>query len=406
MATLVFWGFPGHGHVNPSLPIIAELVRRGERVYYYSLEEFQPAIESTGAEFRSYGEDFPLTARLAQMSSPAEKAYALALTIRWVFEQLLPEVRALQPDYVFHDAMAAWGGLSAQVLRVPSIGLQPSIAFNFRVILGFLPIFAAMFTQRSANREKKQAKPNYQKILDEISRTYHLKKMSMSTLFTQQSTLMLVCTSQLFQPHASSFDPRHYAFVGPMLQARSEAPAFPFEQLDEKRPLIYISLGTMIAHQADFFRMCLQAFAQSDWQIVIATGKSVLPEALGEIPANCLVQQYVPQLEILQRAALFVTHGGMNSVNEALAYDVPLVVIPQGADQPMVAKRVETLGAGKHLSAQGLSPEKLRRTVGEVLSQRVYAQAARRVGESLRAAGGSQKAADAIQALKRVQGIV
>ncbi len=406
MATLVFWGFPGHGHVNPSLPIIAELVRRGERVYYYSLEEFQPAIESTGAEFRSYGEGFPLTARLSQMSSSAEKAYTLALTIRWVFEQLLPKVRALQPDYVFHDAMAAWGGLSAQVLQVPSIGLQPSIAFNFRVILGFLPIFAAMLRQRSVSHEKKQAKPNYQELLNEISQTYHLKKMSMFTLFTQQSTLMLVCTSQLFQPFTSSFDPRRYAFVGPMLQTRSAAPTFPFEKLDEQRPLIYISLGTMVAHQADFFRMCLQAFAQSDWQIVMATGKSVAPEALGEIPANCFVQQYVPQLEILQRASLFVTHGGMNSVNEALAYDVPLVVIPQGADQPMVARRVTTLGAGKQLSSRNLSPEKLRRATEEVLAQPRYAQAAERVGESLRTAGGSQKAADEIQSFKRVLGIV
>jgi UDP:flavonoid glycosyltransferase YjiC (YdhE family) len=82
MATLVFWGFPGHGHVNPSLPIIAELVQRGERVCYYSLEEFQPAIESTGTEFRRYGEDFPLTTMLSQMGSPAEKMYGLAVTIR------------------------------------------------------------------------------------------------------------------------------------------------------------------------------------------------------------------------------------------------------------------------------------------------------------------------------------
>src|SRR5438128_2645119 len=116
MATLVFWGFPGHGHVNPSLPLVAELVRHGEQVYYYSLEEFRPAIERTGATFCSYGEEFPLATRLQNMVSASEKAYGLALTIQWVFEHLLPEVRAWQPDYILFDAQASWGSLTAQVL--------------------------------------------------------------------------------------------------------------------------------------------------------------------------------------------------------------------------------------------------------------------------------------------------
>jgi MGT family glycosyltransferase len=76
---------------------------------------------------------------------------------------------------------------------------------------------------------------------------------------------------------------------------------------------------------------------------------------LGDIPANCLVQQFVPQLEILQRASLFITHGGMNSVNEAHSYNVPLVIVPQTADQHLIAKRVEKLGAGKQLFTQGLT---------------------------------------------------
>jgi hypothetical protein len=128
----------------------------------------------------------------------------------------LPEVRALRPDYIFHDTMAAWGVLSAQVLQIPSIGLQPSIALNFRVIVGFLPIFAALFTQRSPRYERKAEKPNYQELLDEISQKYHPKKMGMLDVFAQKSALMLVCTSDLFQPHAHSFDSRRYAFVGPM----------------------------------------------------------------------------------------------------------------------------------------------------------------------------------------------
>lgn len=406
MATLVFWGYPGHGHVNPSLPLVAELVQQGERVYYYSLEEFRPAIERAGATFCPYGEAFPLALMLQQRKASAqEKAYGQALSIQWVFERLLPEVETLHPDYLITDAQAPWGNLTAQALRVPAICFQTSLAINGRVIIGFFSTFLKMLTQRGEKGKQDKGKQNAQALLDNLSQTYHLKKMRSFDVFLQKGSLNLVCTSPLFQPYANSFDRERYRFVGPILQPRPEAPAFPFERLAEGKPLIYISLGTMVAEQAPFFCLCMQAFAQSKWQVVIAVGKSTSPGILQDIPTNCLIQQFVPQLEILQRASLFITHGGMNSVNEALAYNVPLVIVPQGADQHLIAKQVEKLGAGKQLSAQDLTAEKIRQAVEEVLTQPTYTQAARRIGESLRTAGGSHRAVTEIQTWKQTVGI-
>lgn len=406
MATLVFWGYPGHGHLNPSLPLVAELVQRGEQAHYYSLEEFRPAIERAGATFHSYGEAFPLALLLQRKKAGTKaKTYGLALSIQWVFERLLPEVKALHPDYVISDAQAPWGSLTAQALNVPAICFQTSLAINFRVIVGYFSTFLRMLTERGENEGKGPGNQDAQALLDALSKTYHLKKMRTFDVFTQKGMLNLVCTSQLFQPYVNSFDHERYRFVGPIFQPRPEAPAFPFEQLDEEKPLIYISLGTMIADQAPFFRQCMQAFARSNWQVVMAVGKSVSPEVWSDIPANCLVQPFVPQLEILPRASLFITHGGMNSVNEALSYNVPLVIVPQGADQHVIAKRVEQLGAGKQLFAQDLSAEKIRRVAEEILSQPGYARVARRIGESLRTAGGSRKAVDEIQAWKQTWGM-
>lgn len=406
MATLVFWGYPGHGHINPSLPLVEELVQQGERVYYYSLEEFRPAIERTGATFCSYGETFPLALMLQQRKAKAqEKAYGQALSIQWVFERLLPEVEALHPDYLITDAQAPWGNLTAQALHVPAICFQTSIAINGRVMIGFFSTFLKMLTERGEKGKQNKGKQNAQALLDSLSQTYHLKKMRSFDVFLQKGSLNLVCTSPLFQPYADSFDHERYRFVGPILQPRPEAPAFPFEQLDERKPLIYISLGTMVAEQAHFFRLCMQALAQSNWQVVIAVGKSASPEILQDIPANCLIQQFVPQLEILQRASLFITHGGMNSVNEALAYNVPLVIVPQGADQHLIARQVAKLGAGKQLSAHDFTAEKIRQAVEEVLTQPTYTQAARRIGESLRTAGGSHRAVAEIHEWKQAVGI-
>ena len=371
------------------------------------MEAFRSAIERTGATFCPYGDAFPLALMLQQKKANAKaKAYGLALSIQWVFERLLPEMKALRPDYVISDAQAPWGGLTAQALHVPAICFQTSLAINFRVMVGYFSTFLRMLTERGANEGKGESNQNAQALLDTLSKTYHLKKMRTFDVFTQRGTLNLVCTSKLFQPYADSFDHGRYCFVGPILQPRPEAPAFPFEQLDEEKPLIYISLGTMVADQASFFRLCMQAFAQSNWQVVMAVGKSASPEVLRDIPANCLLQPFVPQLEILSRTSLFITHGGMNSVNEALASHVPLVIVPQGADQHVIARRVEQLGAGKQLSAKDLTAEKIRQTAEAILSQPTYAQMARHIGESLRMAGGSRRAVDEIQAWKQTWGIV
>jgi MGT family glycosyltransferase len=92
-------------------------------------------------------------------------------------------------------------------------------------------------------------------------------------------------------------------------------------------------LGTAFTNRPEFFRACIEAFGGEDWQVVMAVGTQVERSALGRIPGNVIVQEFVSQLDILPRTSLFLTHGGMNSINEALFFDVPLVVVPHMADQ-------------------------------------------------------------------------
>ena len=112
------------------------------------------------------------------------------------------------------------------------------------------------------------------------------------------------------------------------------------------------------------------------------------------------MREFVPQLELLQRAALLVTHGGMNSVSEALCYGVPLVVIPQTADQFMVGQRIQQLGAGKTVRRTSLTPQKLRSIAQEILAQPAYQQVSAQIGRSLGLPDGYLRAADEIQKFK------
>jgi len=151
----------------------------------------------------------------------------------------------------------------------------------------------------------------------------------------------------------------------------------------------------------EFYRCCFEAFEQSDYQVVMSIGKHTTREQLDPTPENFMVCQSVPQLELLQRATLFITHAGMNSTNVALYYGVPLPAIPQATDQHYIARRIEQSGAGIRLSPKQVTASRLRNSADEIRTHAKYAQASARIGASLRQAGGIQAALQAIQQFKQ-----
>ena len=109
----------------------------------------------------------------------------------------------------------------------------------------------------------------------------------------------------------------------------------------------------------------------------------------------------MPQLEILQKTDVFISHGGFNSVSEALYYGVPVITVPTVNDQFLVAKRVIQTGTGKMLKMNEITDEVITESVVDLLSDSKYKEASQRIGESFRLAGGFEKAADYILALKK-----
>ncbi|MBO0777977.1 MAG: glycosyl transferase [Ktedonobacteraceae bacterium] len=400
MSTVVFFNYPAYGHINPTLPIVTELVRRGEKVFYYALEEFQSAIEYTGAIFRSHGKDFPFHLTNAELST-AMSLHCLLQTSQWVLDNLLQEVRAIQPDYIMYDAFCPWGRYIGEILRVPTVSMISGLLMNSRILCG---VPSATLEVVSVFIKKYKYTARSQAIANALSKKYNLQRSNIIDLLLNDGMLNIVYTSKAFQPLSSSFDQKHFKFVGPSILPRPQTHHFPFEKLGEK-PLIYISLGTIFNKKAAFYRACFEAFADTDWQVVMTIGRHVCRDSLGPIPSNFIVREFVPQLEILQRTSLFITHGGMNSVSEALYYNVPLVVVPQSADQPWIAKRVVELGVGRSLSPRRVTAKSLRRAAEKIFSQPAYANAAASVGESLRTAGGYKTAADEILNFKRTHGI-
>lgn len=171
---------------------------------------------------------------------------------------------------------------------------------------------------------------------------------------------------------------------------------FPFARLNG-RPLIYASLGTIQNKRIEVFHTIAAACASLPVQLVIAHGGALSKEAANQLPGSPLVVSYAPQLEVIQRASLVITHGGLNTTLDALSCGVPMIVIPFVHEQPAIARRVEWTGTGEIVWSKQLSADRLRTAIELVLLNSEYQAAALRLKASCDEAGGATKASDIIE---------
>ena len=167
-----------------------------------------------------------------------------------------------------------------------------------------------------------------------------------------------------------------------------------YKESSRTKKQIYISLGTVNNKNNDFYKNCIQAFKELDIDVVMSVGKNTDIKSLGDIPNNFCIKSSVNQIEVLQNSDVFITHCGMNSVNESLYYGVPMVLFPQHSEQKMVCYRVSNLEAGIILKNNSI--ELIKNSTLEVLNNYKYKENAIKLSESFNSAGGSKRASDII----------
>src|ERR687885_639095 len=400
---------PAYGHVNPTLPVVGELVTRGEHIVYYLTEEFEPQVRHSGATFRRVNgiqhrfrippgiapglqaNDSNLQQRMATFFVPM-----MTDSLRLV-PRLIDRVKAEEADYIVYGRICLWGRALAELLGLPAIAFSPTYAMNEHS-----PLRRQMSSRWSSilNGELSgaaaQAMSEFQETSKDLHERYGLSPIEPTNLFATEEELNIVTLPREFQPNADAFDER-YVFVGPCIAARSDGSGFPLDKLPG-RPLLYISLGTVFNTDPRFYATCFEAFANSDWQVVLSIGTNIDPSSIGQKrPNNFVVSPYLPQLKILQNADMFITHGGMNSTMEAIYYGVPMVVVPQQPEQAMTAARVAELGLGVALEAGQVNADVLRDVVITVSGDASYRSRVAHMQKAARDAGGYLRAADAVQ---------
>ena len=392
MSKALFFNIPATGHVNPSLPLVKELLERGEDVRYFNVEAFRRKIEGAGIPFVPYPVDVDFSSH--DGGNPIMAMTHIAAYGERLLPPLLEIVRAQQPDYVIYDSMTPWGKQVGAILGVPAI-CSCTILLVHSQNSNVIPRALLTKQMSMAGIDKSLlALWRYGQIHLRLRRRYRTGLPFFPNFFANPGDMTLVYTSRLFQPGGDLLDDT-FRFVGPSIALRLHDDDFPFAHLDGG-PVIYVSLGTIFNNRPDFFRHCIAAFAGTRYRVILSVGETLDIGALGDVPENVLVRRFVPQLEVLERTDLFLTHGGMNSTSESLWHGVPMLVFPQIGDQFFVAHRVAELGVGLALDADLISADYLRTQAERVLADASYGENAVRVQESLRAAGGYVTAADEV----------
>lgn len=387
MATFAFLVAPLRGHVNPTLAVAGELVAAGHRVVYWLPEAFRADVGGTGAAFHAYRP--PAGSRWLQAPDPLSRFAMIPAWLAADSEDVLPQIlgglEAERPDVVVYDVLCVWGRLAAEILPLPAVMLCTSYAMNERFSLFATPQYRAL-------------PPSFEAIDMFLGamRRLHARygvALDLSALFHHAEPLTVVFVTRSFHPAAEAFDGR-YRFVGPSLRPGTAADPLLAELAE--RPTVYVSMGTVFNDWPELLPACTRAFQDGRWQAVVAAGDLAAgADAAGAGPVRVLPA--VPQVELLGRTDVFVTHGGMNSVMEALSQRVPMVVVPQTPEQAVTADRVAALGLGVRLDRAATTPAALREAVEGVAAAAEVRRAVDRLGQDARVAGGGRAAADALQ---------
>ncbi|MFF5444084.1 macrolide-inactivating glycosyltransferase [Streptomyces sp. NPDC012888] len=387
---IAMFSIAAHGHVNPSIEVIRELVARGHRVSYAVPASFAEKVAQAGATPVVY------TSTLPTDDDPEAWGTELIDNIEPFLHdavQALPQLAAAfeddRPDLVIHDITAYPAPVLAHRWGVPAVSLSP----NLVAWEGYeTEVAEPMFAELKGTERGKAYFARFQAWLDENGLDTDPDRFA-------RPRRSVVLIPEALQPNADRVDRSVHTFVGACQGERAEQGHWQRPAAAEGKKVVLVSLGSAFTKQPAFYRACLDAFAGlPDWHLVLQIGKFTDEAELGEVPANAEVHRWVPQLDILRQADAFITHAGAGGSQEGLATGTPMVAVPQAVDQFGNADMLASLGVARHLPMEEATADTLREAVLALVSDPAVAARATAIRRQMAAEGGTKRAADLIEA--------
>ncbi|MFD3607905.1 macrolide-inactivating glycosyltransferase [Streptomyces atroolivaceus] len=387
-AHIAMFSIAAHGHVNPSLEVIRELVARGHRVSYAIPASFAEKVAATGAEPVIYTSTLP-TDPEDWGSEPIDYIEPFLDDAVQALPQLVAAFEGDEPDLVLHDITAYPARVLAHRWGVPAVQLWPNLVpwEGYEEEVGE-PMNAEL-------KKTGQGRAYFGRFAAWLAEN-GLGDLSADD-FVARPRRGLVLIPEALQPNADRVDHGRFTFVGACQGDRAD-------QGEWKRPagagkVLLVSLGSSYTDEPAFYRECVKAFGDlPGWHVVLQIGAHVDPSALGDVPDNVEVHSWVPQLAVLRQADAFITHAGAGGSQEGLATGTPMVAVPQAVDQFGNADMLQALGVARHLPKEEADAASLRAAVLALVDDPDVAARLAGIRERMAGEGGTARAADLIEA--------
>lgn len=401
---------PVPGHIHPFGALGRELIIRGHQVTMLQMEDVRARADAEGLGFIPLGHrDHPpgslpeSLARLGRLSGFAALRFtiqAVRKTTQMFCRDAPAAIERAGIGALLVDQTEPAGGSLAEHLGLPFVTVCNALALNqeasvpppftdwsyrdsrwarARNLLGYrvAGIIMSPVNAVVANYRKQWELPFHRNPEESFSRLAQISQLPQSFDYPRKKL------------------PKTFHYTGPLRTAARAEVFFPWERLDG-RPLIYASLGTLQNGRERVFRIFAEACAPLDAQLVITHGGGLDEQSVQSLPGKPLVVSYAPQVDVLKRASLTLTHAGLNTVLDSLSQGVPMVAIPITYEQPAIAERLRWIGAGESLPFAKLTVDRLREKIRRVMGDVSYAQKARENAAGIQQAGGVSRAADII----------
>src|SRR6185295_930303 len=413
MATIVFMPFHWASDLNPTFALARKLRNRGHHVHYLCIPDTEPRIRSQGFDFTPiFSRAFPEGTLAKQYESEAQgKRYGFD-EFRDRFQgtcELLREgelnraIRDLHPDLLLTSSGTPWVGIAAYETGVPVmsfcstlISIEDSVIPPFSTELIPKPTWPSHlriwleWKKLFWSRRRRSRDWDISKDLKALARDcgYPLEKID----FRVETWPRLLLPELVFFPKELDFPrsrkPEGAFFIEALVDIERRDGDFPWDRIDDGKPLVYCTLGSVLpfkfpARASGFFQMFMDAMAQRpELQGVVTVGNHLKPDEFN-CPENVFIASVAPQVEVLKRASLMVSHGGVTGVKESAFMGVPMLLIPLSYDEFGNAARVVYHGLGARLRLKDVSALELGRSIDRVLEDSSYSARAKIMSEKL-----------------------
>lgn len=376
-----FVSFPHDPHVNPTLPIVSALVRRGYRVTYATSEKFARRVAELGAEF--------VPAPAFRVNEVFEESIDEDVSQRPFCRlalRTLPEIQSFyernKPDLIIYDFLAFAGRILAHRLKIPAIQTSPTFAHSQR---GWENQVADPETRRLALEASSHA--------DEFFRRHAVPS---DGFLYHREKLNIYLFPKVLQPPGDVFGENCF-YAG---RCAAEQPYYgEWQKKDtDGRPIVLVATSTTYIRGPEFFRMCIEALSDLQWHIILSIGESGDRSALEPLPAHVEIVQHTSHVKILRYATLLICLGGIITTSEAAYHGLPIIVTSHGFPElEWQADNLERVGNGIHVRKATMDAAAVRRAAVHAMEAGHMADRVREIRRLVQREPGGEETANAIE---------